>query len=73
MRGFSLLSITNTLGHFSDKVILPVYLEPSEIPARLKYQLTGIQHLEVYEYEFDVLTSQLYFKKLLAPKRKQVF
>ena len=43
----------------SDKVILPVYLEPSEIPARLKYQLTGIQHLEVYEYEFDVLKDEL--------------
>ena len=28
------------------KTILPIYLEPSEIPSKLKYQLTGIQHLE---------------------------
>ena len=32
----------------SGKVILPVYLEEAEIPSRLKYQLTGIQHLEAY-------------------------
>jgi len=30
----------------SKKTILPIYLEPAEIPAKLKYQLTGIQHLE---------------------------
>ena len=28
----------------SSKTILPVYLEPADIPTRLKYQLTGIQH-----------------------------
>ena len=30
------------------KALLPVYLEPAEIPARLQYQLAGIQHLELY-------------------------
>ena len=30
----------------SKKTILPIYLEPAEIPSKLKYQLTGIQHLE---------------------------
>ena len=30
------------------KVLLPVYLEPAEIPANLQYQLAGIQHLELY-------------------------
>ena len=33
----------------SKKTILPIYLEPAEIPARLKYQLTGIQHLEWFD------------------------
>ena len=31
-----------------NKALLPVYLEPAEIPARLQYQLAGIQHLELY-------------------------
>ncbi|MBT6104755.1 MAG: toll/interleukin-1 receptor domain-containing protein, partial [Verrucomicrobia bacterium] len=31
------------------KTILPIYLEPAEIPAKLKYQLTGIQHLEWFD------------------------
>jgi Tol biopolymer transport system component len=43
----------------SGKTILPVYLESSEIPTRLKYQLTGIQHLEVYNYEFDAFKGEL--------------
>ena len=30
------------------KVLLPVYLEPAEVPAKLQYQLAGIQHLELY-------------------------
>jgi hypothetical protein len=30
------------------KALLPVYLEPAEIPAKLQYQLAGIQHLELY-------------------------
>jgi len=30
------------------KALLPVYLESAEIPARLQYQLAGIQHLEFY-------------------------
>ncbi|MDB4635212.1 TIR domain-containing protein [bacterium] len=30
------------------KPLLPVYLEPAEIPARLQYQMAGIQHLELY-------------------------
>ncbi len=31
-----------------NKALLPVYLEPAEIPAKLQYQLAGIQHLELY-------------------------
>ena len=31
------------------KVLLPVYLEPADIPAKLQYQLAGIQHLELYD------------------------
>jgi Tol biopolymer transport system component len=31
------------------KTILPIYLEPADIPAKLKYQLTGIQHLEWFD------------------------
>ena len=31
------------------KTILPIYLESAEIPAKLKYQLTGIQHLEWFD------------------------
>ena len=30
------------------KALLPVYLEPSDVPAKLQYQLAGIQHLELY-------------------------
>ncbi len=30
------------------KALLPVYLEPANIPAKLQYQLAGIQHLELY-------------------------
>ena len=38
------------------KALLPVYLEPADIPANLQYQLAGIQHLELYgENEQQVL------------------
>ena len=38
------------------KALLPVYLEPADIPAKLQYQLAGIQHLELYgENEQQVL------------------
>ena len=30
------------------KALLPVYLEPADVPAKLQYQLAGIQHLELY-------------------------
>ncbi len=30
------------------KALLPVYLELADIPAKLQYQLAGIQHLELY-------------------------
>ena len=30
------------------KALLPVYLEPAEVPAKLQYQLAGIKHLELY-------------------------
>ena len=33
----------------SKKNILPIYLEPADIPAKLKYQLTGIQHIEWFD------------------------
>ena len=33
------------------KALLPVYLEPANIPAKLQYQLAGIQHLELYGQE----------------------
>ena len=31
-----------------DKAILPVYLEPVQVPDTLHYQLAGIQHVEYY-------------------------
>jgi|TARA_B110000438_G_scaffold286643_1_gene318079 serine/threonine-protein kinase len=43
----------------SGKVILPVYLEEAEIPSRLKYQLTGIQHLEVFSLSESGLIEEL--------------
>ncbi|MDA7525052.1 toll/interleukin-1 receptor domain-containing protein, partial [Verrucomicrobia bacterium] len=30
-----------------NKTILPIYLEPAEIPPKLQYQLAGIQHIEI--------------------------
>ena len=32
-----------------DKTILPVFLEPTEIPESMKYQLAGIQRVEYFE------------------------
>ena len=46
------------------KTILPVYLEPTKIPAKLKYQLTGIQHLEWFEGGSDEVFETL--KDVLA-------
>ena len=43
----------------SSKTILPVYLEPADIPTRLKYQLTGIQHSEAYSLAPDELLDEL--------------
>ena len=43
----------------SSKIILPVYLEPADIPTRLKYQLTGIQHSESYNLTPDELFDEL--------------
>ena len=43
----------------SGKVILPVYLEEAEIPSRLKYQLTGIQHLEAFALSESGLIEEL--------------
>ena len=40
----------------SEQKLLPVYLEPVDVPAKLQYQLAGIQHLELYgENEEQVL------------------
>jgi len=33
--------------------ILPVHLEPTQIPAGLKYQLAGIQHIEYFQGDPD--------------------
>ena len=43
----------------SSKTILPVYLEPADIPTRLKYQLTGIQHSEAHSLTSDELLDEL--------------
>ena len=43
----------------SSKTILPVYLEPADIPTRLKYQLTGIQHSEAFALTPDALLEEL--------------
>ncbi|MFL2910493.1 MAG: TIR domain-containing protein [Limisphaerales bacterium] len=43
----------------SSKTILPVYLEPADIPMRLKYQLTGIQHSEAFSLSLEDLTDEL--------------
>ena len=43
----------------SGKVIMPVYLEEAEIPSRLKYQLTGIQHLEAFALSESGLIEEL--------------
>ena len=43
----------------SGKAILPVYLEEAEIPVRLKYQLTGIQHLEAFSLSESGLIDEL--------------
>ena len=38
------------------KELLPVYLEPADVPAKLQYHLAGIQHLQLYgENEEQVL------------------
>ena len=42
-----------------EKTILPVYLEPADIPTRLKYQLTGIQHSEAHNLTPDELLDDL--------------
>ncbi|SVC16786.1 uncharacterized protein METZ01_LOCUS269640, partial [marine metagenome] len=41
------------------KALLPVYLESAEIPARLQYQLAGIQHLELYGQGEEQVLSDL--------------
>ena len=41
------------------KVILPVYLEPSEIPPRLQYQLAGIQHIEFFNQDADLVITNV--------------
>ena len=43
----------------SSKTILPVYLEPADIPTRLKYQLTGIQHSEAFSLSLEDLINEL--------------
>ncbi|MDQ7826382.1 MAG: TIR domain-containing protein [Candidatus Eremiobacteraeota bacterium] len=38
-----------TLASEAKKPILPVYLEEAEVPPNLRYQLAGIQHIELYQ------------------------
>ncbi len=49
------------------KALLPVYLEPAEVPAKLQYQLAGIQHLELYgQDEHQVLEEHAGIQKITA-------
>jgi hypothetical protein len=41
------------------KALLPVYLEPSDVPAKLQYQLAGIQHLELYGQDDEQVLKDL--------------
>ncbi len=43
----------------SDKNILPVFLEQAKIPASMKYQLAGIQHLDASQDSVDELASRI--------------
>ena len=43
----------------SKKTILTIYLEPADIAAKLKYQLTGIQHLEWFDGGIDEVFENL--------------
>ena len=43
----------------SDKNILPVFLEQVNIPASMKYQLAGIQHLDASQDSVDELASRI--------------
>ena len=43
----------------SDKNILPVFLEQVKIPASMKYQLAGIQHLDASQDSVDELASRI--------------
>ena len=59
------------------KVLLPVYLEPADIPAKLQYQLAGIQHLELYDQNnqnvLADLVNGLKFQYSISPIRKNHF
>lgn len=48
-----------TLASELEKKILPVYLEPCEIPDKLKYQLIGIQHIELHVQDEGKVFRQL--------------
>ena len=41
------------------KPILPVYLEETEVPRKLQYQLAGIQHLELHGRDISNLSAEL--------------
>ena len=41
------------------KQILPVYIESTDVPRKLQYQLAGIQHLEVSESNIEDLSENL--------------
>lgn len=42
-----------TLASDENKHILPLMLEPVHIPSTMKYQLAGIQHIELYKSDFQ--------------------
>ncbi|MDA7521292.1 TIR domain-containing protein [Verrucomicrobia bacterium] len=42
-----------------NKTILPIYLEPAEIPPKLQYQLAGIQHVEITGQDIGSVVSTI--------------
>ncbi len=43
----------------SNKRILPIYLEPCDLPDRFRYQLAGIQHVEFYDLNSEKVRSKI--------------
>lgn len=43
----------------TNKRILPIYLEPCDLPDRFRYQLAGIQHIEFYDLNSEKVRSKI--------------